>query len=459
MVEKTAIIILGASGDLAKRKLTPALQELLVSGGIDAASCVVVGSGRTEFSDEEFRLHLGVETGVCDCFRYHRGIGGLRGYLNGLGDFGQYVFFFSLPPKVYAETARALKEEGFSDNVRLIVEKPFGSDYASARELNRSLTGVYPEERIYRIDHYLAKETVQNILVFRFANALFEPVWNSAHIDSIEINAFETLGVEQRGGYFDKTGIIRDMVQNHLLQLLSLLMMDPPVSLSAEDIGSRKRDLLKNLRVAECRRYQYSGYQTEEKVANDSDTETFAELKIEVCSHRWHGVPVYIRTGKKMPRSGTEIGVKFKPVPPILYNREGGVPANKIVFIIQPHSGIVINHMSKVPGQDGALAETNLNFCYNSAFGDIMPEAYRKLLLDALKGERTLFVDSELTELAWKKIEPVLDRGDLTLYRPGTVPHSLIKPTGEWIDMEVFANVCSLNSTQLPPAKTGADGR
>lgn len=440
MIKDSAIIILGASGDLTKRKLAPALKEIVSFGMIDISSCLIVGCARSDYSNEEFRGLFGFEEETSARVFYHRGIKELKKFIDSHGKFKKYTFFFSLPPSAYADSARSLIEEGFRKGVHLIIEKPFGYDYESACKLNSELTECYPEEDIYRIDHYLAKETVQNILVFRFANSLFEPVWNRNFIKSIEINAFETLGVEKRGDYFDRSGIIRDMVQNHLLQLICLLTMEAPVTIDAIDISNQKMNLLKNLHFKECYRYQYDTYRSEEKVAPDSRTETFVEMKAEVYSFRWHGVPIYIRTGKRAHRRGTEICVNFHGTPPILFNEDGKLSNNKIIFLIQPRSGIVINKMSKAPGQDFLLAETNLNFCFNTAFGDIMPEAYRKLIIDTLNGDKTLFVEARFTELAWKKVDPFLGRGELFSYRSGNLPHSRLKES--WTEMERYINLC-----------------
>jgi glucose-6-phosphate 1-dehydrogenase len=321
-VGSSALVILGASGDLSKRKLIPALAELFRKGEIDP-SCTVIGSGRTDFSHEEFRNRFAVPGDFKAILHYHRGIGGLSRFIKGIGPFRDIIVFMALPPQAYAPTAAELHAEGFAEGTRIIIEKPFGYDLASARALDEALSRYYSEDQIFRIDHYLAKEAVQNLLVFRFANSLFEPLWNSRYIESIQINAFETLGLESRAEYFDKAGILRDMVQNHLMQLLCLTLMEPPVSLSPEDIRSAKLDVLKNLSLASCLRGQYKGYREEPGVAENSNTETYAELTGFVHNFRWTGMPIHIRTGKAMGRSGTEIGIRFKPLPEILYNERG----------------------------------------------------------------------------------------------------------------------------------------
>ena len=254
---------------------------------------------------------------------YHQGLAGVKDFIFSLKEFERVIIFFSLPPKVYGETAAELSGEGFSKETTLIIEKPFGYDIESARELNRDLQHYFDELQIFRIDHYLAKEAVQNILVFRFANALFYPVWNSRYIESIQINALEDIGVEDRGAYFDGAGIIRDMVQNHLMQLLCLLTMEAPVTLEAEEIRNQKMQVLKALEVKRWAKLQYKGYLDEKGVPEGSRTETYAELELTINNFRWTGIPIYVRTGKAVGRKGTEIGIRFKQGPKLLYNNDG----------------------------------------------------------------------------------------------------------------------------------------
>ena len=441
-VHDSAIIILGASGDLAKRKLIPALDSLRQAGRI-GENCVIVGSGRKEFSDDEFRAHLAASDAIAPLLHYRSGIGGLRSYLDELGDFKTVIVFFSLPPKVYADTAAALRAEGFGEETRIIVEKPFGYDVMSARELNRRLSGQFPEKSIYRIDHYLAKEAVQNILIFRFANSLFYPVWNAGYVESIQISASEELGVESRGAYFDGAGVIRDMVQNHLFQMLALMTMEAPVSLDPEDIRVQKINILKTLEVVRFSRGQYEGYRNEKNVSSDSTTETFAELELRIRNFRWEGVPIYIRTGKALGSKGTEIGIRFRKLPHLLYNASGELDSdpNRIIFHIHPTTGIVIDHAVKVPGTDRDIAQSPLDFCLSDAFGPtVMTDAYQRLLMDALAGDRTLYVSADETELAWKVLKDVLDAGELFIYRRGRMPDS---PLGiDWIDFAAYESSC-----------------
>lgn len=435
---ESAIVILGASGDLARRKLIPALDSLLQEDRI-SANCVIVGSGRKDFSDEEFRAHVGASETIAPLLRYHTGLVGLRHFLSEIADFKTIIVFFSLPPSVYADTAAALRADGFGEETRIIVEKPFGYDRKSAEELNRRLSEQFSEDRIYRIDHYLAKEAVQNILIFRFANSLFYPVWNAGYIESIQIEAAEELGVESRGAYFDGAGVIRDMVQNHLIQMLALLTMEAPVSLDPEDIRTQKINILKTLEVLRYRRGQYEGYREEDTVNPESTTETFVELEMRIRNFRWEGVPIYIHTGKALGQKGTRIGIRFKKLPRLLYNATGDLDENPnhIIFHIQPTTGIVIDHAVKVPGTDRDIAQSRLDFSLSEAFGTALSaDAYQRLLMDALAGDRTLYVSAEETELAWGVLDDVLDNGDLFLYRRGLMPDS---PLGiDWIDFEAY---------------------
>jgi glucose-6-phosphate 1-dehydrogenase len=438
--QNAAIIILGASGDLAGRKLIPALNKLFEKGSI-APSSVIIGSGRTGFDDESFRGRFDVSNDFRKRLFYHKGLEGLKEYINSMGSFSKLVVFMSLPPEVYVSTARVLAGQDLNkDNASVIIEKPFGYDYESSRALNSGLSRYYREKQIFRIDHYLAKEAVQNILVFRFANSVFYPVWNSRYIESIQINALEEIGVDNRGAYFDKAGIIRDMVQNHLTQLLCLMTMEAPVTLNAHDIRAQKINVLKAMEVEQCERYQYQGYDQEKNVAPASNTETFAEIKLRINNFRWAGMPVYIRTGKAVNRKGTEIGVKFKSIPRLLFNEKGDIRPNRIIFKIQPSEGIILDLSSRMPGSDGVITGTTMNFCYRDAFEGDIPEAYQKLLLDAIDGDHTLFVSEEETETSWKKFENILDRGELHKYERGAEPPSRFDVN--WIDFERYKGVC-----------------
>jgi len=424
---------LGASGDLAQRKLIPALNILFEQKKINKSN-VVIGSGRSDFTYDSFRKKFKISSDFSKILFYHKGIKGLKSYLKEIGEYTEVVIFLSLPPHTYISTIQ-LSEEGFKENVSLIIEKPFGYDYKSAVELNEEISKYFDESQIFRIDHYLAKEAVQNILVFRFANILFDPIWNSRYVESIQINASETLALEGRAAYFDNSGMIRDMVQNHIMQLLCLMTMEPPISLNAEDIRIQKLNVLKALQIESCNRYQYEGYQQEDGVKDNTETETYAELKLHIDNYRWAGAPIYIRTGKATNRKGTEIGIRFKKLPNILFNEEGKVDQNQVIFKIQPSEGIILDLSSKIPGLD-TLQSTDMKFSYREAFEQEIPEAYQTLLQDALEGDKTLFVGAEETELSWKKLDNILDKGETQLYRKGKQPLSNFDV--DWIDFKKY---------------------
>ncbi len=438
-VTNCAIIIVGASGDLAKRKLIPALNALFLDGRLGEGS-IVVGSGRSDFTDESFRSRFNFADSFRSRLYYHRYLPGLKKRLSTLGDFSRFIFFLALPPEVYTETARELCREGFGPGASIIIEKPFGYNFASAGQLNRELTSCFDESQIFRIDHYLGKEAVQNILVFRYANTLFYPIWNSRYIESIQISALEDSGIFERGAYFDRAGIMRDMVQNHLLQLLCLLTMEAPTSLSPDDIRLQKISLLRSMSIEASFRAQYNGYRAETGVNPDSTTETYAELRLAINDFRWTGTTIAIRSGKGAPRKGIEIGIRLRPLPKLLFNTTGDIAPNRIIFKIQPNEGIILDLSSKVPGTDAAISGTHMNFCYRDSFAGEIPEAYKRLLLDAIKGDKTLFVSAEETEAAWKLLDPVLDKGDLSYYHKGTMPES--KLGIQWIDFEAYKGIC-----------------
>lgn len=439
-IQNCAIVILGASGDLANRKLVPALNVLFDQGKL-CSSTAIIGCGRTPFSKEDFRSHFKVSTEFADHLFYHQHIPGLKDYINSLGTFTRIIIFLSQPPVAYGPTARELAAEGFSNNVSLIIEKPFGYDFNSARALNSELAACFPENQIFRIDHYLAKEAVQNIMVFRFANMLFDPVWNSKYIESIQISALENFGIVERGQYFDSSGIVRDMVQNHLLQLLSLLTMDAPASLCAEDIKHQKINILKTIRVEKLYRFQYEGYKNERGVRPESLTETFAELELSINNLRWAGTPVYVRTGKAVHRKGTEIGVRFKALPKVLFNIQGGINPNQILFKIQPAEGIIVDMSTKIPGTDEQITRTTMNFCYRDSFARENPEAYQRLLYDALRGDHTLFVSAAETECSWAIFDGHLeDDPEIEMYPQGMLPKS--KLSADWIDFDKYLPLC-----------------
>lgn len=449
---RTAIVILGASGDLTQRKLIPALRRLYSMGGLPR-EFVIYGTGRRSFGHEEFRRHLGLEQEGSEDFAsrifYHQGFSGLKEAVESRGEWAQSICFLALPPQAYAGGAEALYREGFRENTRLIIEKPFGYDAGSAHELNENLHRYYSEEALFRIDHYLAKEPVQNILAFRFANSLFEPLWNKDYVESFQINAEETLGVGNRGPYFDQAGIVRDMVQNHLLQILLLLTMDAPLSFQAEDLRRAKAAVLDKIHVEEAFFGQYRGYRQEPGIAADSLTPTYAEIRLSLDTPRWQGVPLFIRTGKALGRSGTEAAVTFRQDPPVSVPC-GGCP-NRLVFTLQPGPGIILDMLTKVPGEGMSLHPSRMNFCLSGTpqgQGDRpsqpLPDAYGRLLQDALRGDKTLFVSGAENQQAWEKTAPLLEplSEEPYLYNPGSSPRGLKSLPS--IDFSDYALLCPL---------------
>ena len=415
---KTVLLILGASGDLTKRKLIPALSSIYEQKQLPE-DLIVIGSGRTNYTTESFKDHVKTSPSLLKCLYYHTGLTGVKEYINSFGDIAKIVIFLSLPPTVYESTIKAIYDEGLTGSkISIIIEKPFGTDLESSRELEKNILKYYPKESLFLIDHYLAKEPVQNILIFRFANRIFESSWNREHIESIEINCSETLGIEDRAKYFDRSGIIRDMIQSHLLQLLTIITMDSPKSNDANDIVKEKIKILKNLEVVNVSRGQYRGYLDEKGVDSKSTTETYAEVEFRIESSRWKDVPIYIKTGKALDRSGTEIGVTFKSTSKPIFDSTK-LQKNAVVFKVQPSSGIILDIVNKVPGWGVSLVNTNMSFCYSSSFENSSPDAYQRLLVDAIKGDKTLFVGIEETEEAWKVIKPALTNTPLFYYDRG----------------------------------------
>ena len=350
-----------------------------------------------------------------------------------LGTEGNYLFYLAIPPSSFVETAQGLGSAGLAQSAdgrgwrRIVIEKPFGEDLQSARELNRVLQSIFREDQIYRIDHYLGKETVQNILVFRFANQFVEPLLNSKYVDHIQITVAETIGVEKRGAFYDSTGALRDIVQNHMLQITSLICMEAPTSLDAESIRDKKVELLHSIRMIDplqvsraALRAQYGpgkllgenvpGYRQEEKVDPSSTTETFVAMKLYVDNWRWEGTPVYLRTGKRLAKRSTEVGIQLKNVPRVLFgatHRDEILP-NVIALNIQPDEGISVRSEAKVPGLDNRLQPVRMDFRYGTAFGTSAPDAYERLLLDAMLGDASLYARADGVEAAWEICDPVL---------------------------------------------------
>jgi glucose-6-phosphate 1-dehydrogenase len=449
--EPTALVIFGASGDLTKRKLLPALYQL-ARGQRLPARFSVIGIARSPMSDEEFQQQFhdslkefaglakpdDVSKALVENLRYVQGemddedlYARLKVALDDGGAPRSVLYYLAIPPSVYGKVVEHLgaaglvsEEEGHGSR-RVIVEKPFGTDLASARALNKLLHKHLDEAQIFRIDHYLGKETVQNLLVFRFANGMFEPVWDRRYIDHVQITAAETVGVERRASYYEGAGALRDMVQNHLMQVLALVAMEPPITFSAENVRDRKIDALTSIQPilnggdGSVVRAQYAagwvnggevpGYREEEGVSPTSTTETYVALRLQLDSWRWAGVPFYIRSGKRMPKRTTEIAIQFRRPPLHIFKKISptSIAPNLLVVNVQPDEGISIRFEAKLPGSRMQLAPVMMNFRYGSAFARGVPEAYETLLLDAMIGDPTLFARHDFAETSWALITPV----------------------------------------------------
>ena len=448
------LVIFGASGDLTRRKLIPALYDLCGVGCMNARF-EVVGTGRTNMTDEQFResMHEAAQTSKDIrkfdekkwqnfAKRLHYVVGDpaspgfyaeLRGYLEKMqsnGSSPNVLFYVSTPASFAGEIISGLQsaglnrlEKGWS---RIVLEKPFGRDLNSARELNEVVLKVFDEKDVYRIDHYLGKETVQNILVFRFANSIFEPVWNRNYVEYVEITAAETLGVERRAAFYEETGALRDMVANHLLQLVALTAMEPPVAFDADSVREQKVQVFRSIRpmsleevTANTVRGQYGpgsiggsavpGYRQEPGVKPNSLTETFTAVRLHVENWRWAGVPFYLRTGKRLATNVTEIKVHFKRTPQALFagTESGNVGPNIVSLRIQPDEGISVSFGAKRPGTHMSTVPVMANFSYSEAFGGNTPVAYETLILDAMRGDATLFTRRDEVESEWKIITPI----------------------------------------------------
>ncbi len=448
------LIIFGATGDLTHRKLIPALYNIAAGGELPPA-LTVVGFARRKKNDEEFRKELEdtvrkysrqeVRDDLWKSFAqsvfYHQGEFDNEAAYKSLaqrlekidaerGTRGNRLFYLAAGPDQFETILKNLKTVGLNKTregswARVVVEKPFGRDLATARELNRIVSHSFSEEQTYRIDHFLGKETAQNILVLRFANAIFEPIWNSRYIDHIQITAAETLGVEGRADYYEKAGALRDMVQNHMLQLLCLVAMEPPTDLGADSIRDEKVKVVRSLRhfgpeevAKNVVRGQYKagaidgkpvpGYREEPNVDPNSQTETYVALRLRVDNWRWSEVPFYVRVGKRLPKSATEISVHFKKAPLVLFNKESMLhDQNALVIRIQPDEGIALRMQAKIPGNNLRIEPVKMDFHYGTSFGKASPEAYERLLLDAMSGDPTLFARRDEVECAWSFIDPI----------------------------------------------------
>jgi glucose-6-phosphate 1-dehydrogenase len=448
-----AAVIFGANGDLTKRKLLPALYRLAYDRRL-TAGFAVVGISRTPMTDDQFRQKMleavkefsedtnfdenvwrAFATGlfyvagdIADPALYQRLAAKLNEIESSRHTGGNVLFYLSTQPSQYAPIAQSLGAAGLAKGNgwrRLIVEKPFGHDLASARELSDRLHEHFDESSVYRIDHYLGKETVQNILAFRFGNGIFEPLWNRRYINHIQITGAESIGVEDRGAYYEEAGALDDMIQNHLLQVMATIAMEPSASFRATSVRDERSKLLRSIRPMKpdeirvntvAGQYgagnvggkQLSGYRQEAKVAPDSQTDTYAAVTFFVENWRWAGVPFYIRTGKRLPKRVTEIAIQFNPAPLTIFDEDDGDRApNLLVVRIQPDEGISLKFLSKRPGSGMNLRPVSMDFNYGSSFGERSPSAYETLLLDAIIGDATLYTRQDMVEASWAVVEPI----------------------------------------------------
>ena len=456
------IVIFGASGDLTSRKLIPALYNLFAKGRLPDRTRIV-GVSRSKFEHDQWRQALRNSTSefasklfdpeTWDAFAenifYHPGdvkdpddFRRLAQFLDDLETDARSgrVYYLSTMPQLYQEAIRQLGEAGLADDRtgyrRIIIEKPFGTDLHSAHALNECIHGAFREDQIYRIDHYLGKETVQNIFALRFANSIFEPIWNRRYVDHVQITVAEEVTIGRRAGYYDGSGILRDMFQNHLLQLLMITAMEPPARYDASMVRDEKVKVLHSLRpmqggdfANQTVRGQYAGYLDEEGVPPGSQTETFAALKLYCDNWRWKDVPFYLRSGKGMSCRTTQIVIQFRGVPHILFGRQSRSPVgNQLVMQVQPAEGIQLHFETKIPDTEMKTRTSHLDFSFQRATGgQSMPDSYQRLLLDAVQGDASLFARSDEVELAWGIIDPIIEA-----WKSPAAPPLHIYPTGLW---------------------------
>ncbi len=459
------LVIFGGTGDLAQRKLIPALYNLAREGALPE-HLEVLGFSRSARSTQAYRQSMREAVGrfsrtqPIDESTWNKFESRLHTVAGSLDDPTSYetlkrevlrldeqigaqqnrIFYFATPPAAFSTMLRHLSETGLirrsSSNApagfaRVVIEKPFGHDVASARELNELANQYLDENQIYRIDHYLGKETVQNILVFRFGNAIFEPIWNRKYIDHVEITAAEEVGVEGRGKFYDGTGVVRDIVQNHLLQVLALCAMEQPVSFSAEEIRSEKSKVfrsMRELRAEDAVHAQYEGYCQEEGVSSTSRTPTFTAMRVLIDNWRWQGVPFYLRAGKRLAKRITEVSIHFHAIPHCLFGNQDIcqlVQPNVLSLRIQPDEGITLHFATKVPGDELNVGSVTMDFSYARAFDKQPHEAYERLLLDCMRGDQTLFARGDVVELSWQAVSPVIKAWEETqtevpTYKPGS---------------------------------------
>ena len=453
-----AIVIFGASGDLTRRKLLPAFFHLYLEGLLPE-KFAIVGYARTEFTDEAFREHARDAVGqfgkrspdgqVWMDFAKHLSYvtgefsdaGAMNHVTEDLADIdathgteGNRFFYCATPPAAYPDIVKRIGEAGLQKGAKIVFEKPFGRDLNSARGLNTCIHGVFDESQVFRIDHYLGKETVQNILAFRFANGLFEPIWNRRYIDHVQITAAESIGIEGRGAFYEQTGAVRDMVSTHLFQMMTFLAMEPPVSFAPNRLRDETVKVLRSAQLCESRflvRGQYEGYRSEPGVSDSSNVETFAAMRIDIDNWRWADVPFYLRTGKGMAAKSTEITLKFRKVPfNVFRGSDMDLPQRDHLTIrIQPDEGITLALNAKKPGPGLELGRVTMDFDYDHEFPSQTIDAYELLLLGAMEGDHTLFLRQDGVERAWELLEPVLD-----------VPGEVVRyPRGGWGPVEADA--------------------
>ncbi len=487
-VHPTNLVIFGATGDLAQRKLLPAIYNLAADGALPERFHLL-GVSRAEMSDEEFRAlaadavrahsrrapDAAVLDKLFESARYVAGTfdedqvyGSLQHALDGLDEAVNQrmnrCFYLSTAPMFFPLIVEKLGDQGLNRldgaEVRVIIEKPFGTTLAEAQELNARVLGVFAEAQVFRIDHYLGKETVQNIMAFRFANGMFEPLWNRNYIQNVQITAAEDIGIGTRAGYYDSAGALRDLIQNHMLQLLCHVAMEPPVDFSADEVRNEKVKVLHAIPppsegdvVDMAVRAQYAagtsggeavvGYREEEDVPADSGTETYAAIRLEVDNWRWAGVPFYLRTGKRLARKVTEIAVTLKPVPHLGFSQDGssGVEPNQLVLTLQPNEGVSLSLAAKIPGTRMRIRPVHMEFLYGTTFLSQSPEAYERLIMDAMRGEATLFTRNDEVEAQWRVIDPILQawargHGEVPQYEAGTQgpeeAESLLRSGDSW---------------------------
>jgi glucose-6-phosphate 1-dehydrogenase len=472
--EPCSVILFGASGDLAKRKVIPAMYDLAQHDSL-GERYAIIGFARTPMTDESFRATIGEaaktisEVGPIDAAKWSEFSSNLYYSAGEYGNPDSYVqlakrlseidkeknlggnrlFYLSTPPEVYPDIVEQLGRAGLARPanpnswVRIIIEKPFGRDLASAKALNKIVLNVFEEKQVYRIDHYLGKDTVQNLLVLRFGNGIFEPLWNRNYVDHVQITAGETLGVERRGGFYETAGALRDMIQSHVLQLTSLMAVEPPASFDATAVRNEKLKILQSIRpynlemVAQSAvRGQYApasgngkklaGYRDEPGVNPGSRTETFVAMRVLIDNWRWAGVPFYLRTGKRLAKRTTEIMIQFRCAPHLVF-RDRDIEPNRLVLNIQPDEGISVSFGAKRPGTEMSIGNVTMNFSYREAFGGTSRSAYATLLNDCLRGDATLFDRGDSVEAAWSIVDPILDVWSAA--RTGTVP---TYPAGTW---------------------------